>query len=205
MGVLSGARSDTRTQAADGTWSVTRQNNWPTGLPSAGITYSLNIAIAARTVNEVRARPTILALDGKASNFLSGTQISVPISNSYSNNLQDKAVATSLSVTLTMIDDDSLMLSAKASVSCLRPNDAGTIKESIVTLKNAVRANVRMRYGQTLIFSGLLESDGTRSHSGVPVLQDIPGVQYAFLHRDDQVTRQGRSHSGHLAQGGERR
>jgi hypothetical protein len=37
-----------------------------------------------------------------------------------------------------------------------------------------------MRYGETLILSGLSEKESENVRDGVPVLQDIPLIQYAF-------------------------
>jgi Flp pilus assembly secretin CpaC len=40
-----------------------------------------------------------------------------------------------------------------------------------------------MNYGETLILSGLIEKETERKRDGVPLLQDIPGLQYFFSKR----------------------
>lgn len=185
--VLNGKRDVSRTLQSDGTWlnGDEKQFSVALGQNSAGVTYSLNIANASRNRVEVLARPTLVALDRKPSTFFSGADITVPVTGNFGGTLQDKAVGTSLSVTPTMLDEDALMLSAKAARSFIEDANAGSIAESLVTVRNSVTANVRMRYGQSLILSGLRESEGSKSHGGVPVLKDTPGLQYLFSHRAD--------------------
>jgi len=43
-----------------------------------------------------------------------------------------------------------------------------------------MNANVQLEFGQTLVLGGLSEKETTRTRSGVPLLQDIPGLQYLF-------------------------
>lgn len=183
--VLDASREVTRTLDTSGTWTteVERKSGYALGQNSAGITYSLNIANAARNRVEVLARPTLVALDRKSSTFFSGSEVTVPVQGINNGSLEDKPVGTSLSVTPTLIDDDTLLLSAKAARSFFTQIDPGSIEETLVSNRNTVTANVRLRYGQSLILSGLRESETSDSHSGVPVLKDTPGVQYLSSRR----------------------
>jgi len=54
------------------------------------------------------------------------------------------------------------------------------------TSRNSVSANVALKFGQTLILSGLAEQEVQRSSDGVPVLQDIPLLQYLFRSKQAQ-------------------
>ena len=54
------------------------------------------------------------------------------------------------------------------------------------TTKTSVDATAVLKFGETLILSGLTERGSDKSSSGVPLLQDIPGVQYLFS-RDEQI------------------
>lgn len=183
--VLDASREVTRTLDNFGNWTteVERRSGYALGQNSAGITYSLNIANAARSRVEVLARPTLVALDRKASTFFSGAEVTVPVQGINSGSLEDKQVGTSLSVTPTLIDDDTLMLSAKAARSFFAQIEPGSIEEKLVSNRNTVTASVRMRFGQSLILSGLRESETSDSHTGVPVLRDTPGLQYLFSRR----------------------
>jgi type II secretory pathway component GspD/PulD (secretin) len=57
----------------------------------------------------------------------------------------------------------------------------------VQTSRNSVSANVAMKIGQTLILSGLSEQEVQRGVAGVPVLQDIPVLQYLFGNKTSQV------------------
>jgi hypothetical protein len=64
------------------------------------------------------------------------------------------------------------------------PNTAITgFTSTLETSRTTVKANVAMKYGETLILSGLSEKETERTRDGVPLLQDIPGIQYFFSRR----------------------
>ena len=65
--------------------------------------------------------------------------------------------------------------SAIASASAIGGFNAG-----INIAQNSVTANVRIKFGETLLLNGLTDQEETKSQSGVPVLQDIPIIQYLF-------------------------
>jgi len=184
--------------------SVSKEKNWGTspttientlnrglGLgtgPSGVLAYSLNIANAADERAEILARPSLLALDRQAAQFFSGSTVSVAlVSNEGGGNLQDKPVGVSLSVTPTFIDDDSMLVSVKAVRSFFEETAAtATFQESVQTSRNMVTANVRLRFNETLILSGLSEREITSMNSRTPFLGELPGLQYLFSRRDSQ-------------------
>ncbi|MCW8836152.1 MAG: hypothetical protein OQJ99_07270 [Rhodospirillales bacterium] len=145
----------------------------------SAVTYNLNIANATDTRNEVIARPSIVALDRQSSTFFSGTNLSTVSSGQYGGNAVDHQAGVSLSVTPTFIDDDSMLLAIKAARSFF-DSDALTLSETVPSSRSVVQANVRIRYGQTLVLSGLNERESQGTDNGVPVLKDLPLVQYFF-------------------------
>jgi type II secretory pathway component GspD/PulD (secretin) len=60
-----------------------------------------------------------------------------------------------------------------------RSSDAG-FNNFTQTTKNLVTANVTMKFGDTLVLSGLSEKETENLRDGVPLLQDLPGIQYLF-------------------------
>ena len=50
--------------------------------------------------------------------------------------------------------------------------------------KIMVNANVVMEFGETLVLGGLSEKETSRVRDGVPLLQDVPGLQYLFSRSD---------------------
>jgi len=154
------------------------------------LTYSLNIANANTDLNEVLARPTLAALDGVASQFFSGTNLSAAVvatgAQGGSSIQIEKKVGVKLTVLPTFLADNRLRLNIDAQRTFLKPPNSNvdfTYKLEVSEI--AVNANVVMEFGETLILGGLSEKETTYTRDGVPVLQDIPGVQYLFSSRHD--------------------
>jgi type II secretory pathway component GspD/PulD (secretin) len=127
----------------------------------------------------VLARPTLVALDRQPSTFFSGSSLSATVTGAYSSTLVEHPAGISLSVTPTFIDDETLLLSVRVARSFF----AGSLdlqNDTIVKSRNAVSANVMMKMGETLILSGLTERQLNESKKGVPLLKDIPVLQYLF-------------------------
>ncbi|MHB1184313.1 MAG: tetratricopeptide repeat protein [Desulfobulbia bacterium] len=150
------------------------------GLPAAGISYSLNIFNAGDTVADVIARPSLLALDRTPATFFSGSTISVALPGEYGGSLSDRNIGVSLSVTPTFIDDDRLLLAVKGARSFIEPAQFDGFEEALTSANNIVSTNVIMRFGETLILSGLREREFINGKHGVPLLRDVPVVQYLF-------------------------
>jgi Flp pilus assembly secretin CpaC/Flp pilus assembly protein TadD len=156
---------------------VTRQINMP------AVTYSLNIANANAKRNEVLARPTLVALGNQTSNFFSGVDVNAAaVSNGQGSAVQiQKEVGVKLAVTPEFLPRSLIKLNIAAERTFLAiPSTSVKFDFRLDTTKTTVNANVVMKFGETLILSGLSERDQSRDRDGVPVLQDIPIVQYLF-------------------------
>jgi len=156
---------------------VTRMINMP------AVTYSLNIANANVKRNEVLARPTLVALGNQTSNFFSGVDVNAAaVSNGQGSAVQiQKEVGVKLSVTPEFLPDNQIKLNIAAERTFLaNPNSSVVFDFRLDTTKTMVNANVVMKFGETLILSGLSERDQSKGRDGVPVLQDVPIVQYLF-------------------------
>lgn len=149
---------------------------------NGGIAYSLNIANASDQRADILARPTLLVLDRQPAQFFSGSSVSVAlVSTQGGGNISDKPVGVSLSVTPTFIDDETILVNVKAARSFFESTaSTATFAQSVQTSRNVVQASVIMKFNQTLILSGLSERELTENRSGVPILRDLPGVQYFF-------------------------
>ncbi len=144
------------------------------------INYNLNIFNAADDQNEILARPTLVALNGKPSTFFAGSSVDVAITGAQDVDLKTIEAGVTLSVTPTFLPNGRIMMEVAAGRSFFEMGAVGTFKESIRTSKNTVSANVVMNPHQTLILSGLREKQTTETKSGVPLLRDIPLLQYLF-------------------------
>ncbi|MBI1892128.1 MAG: hypothetical protein HYS18_15895 [Burkholderiales bacterium] len=153
------------------------------------LTYSLNIANSNTNLNEVLARPTLAALEGVKSEFFSGTTLNAAVvatgANSGGAVQIEKEIGVKLSITPTFLSDNKLRLMVDAQRTFLKPPSQDVnFTFKVEVSKIMVNANVVMDFGETLILGGLSEKETSRVRDGVPLLQDVPGVQYLFSRSD---------------------
>lgn len=180
--------NSTRTANDAGTGPNTLVNTF-TYAPTLSVaaTYSLNILNDNNDHNEVLARPSLVALDGKKSEFFTGSILHVQLTGvaGSEGTVADVPVGIRLSVTPVFLSDDSVELNVDAARAFLenRSDQIGFSNFTQIT-KTEVTAHVVMKFGDTLILSGLSEKESEKLNDGVPLLQDIPGLQYLFSHED---------------------
>lgn len=172
-------------------------NNAPSAVTTAitravtipALSYSLNIANANNSVNEVLARPTLAAIEGMPSEFFSGTNLSAGV---VSTSVQggttivplDKRFGIKLSVTPTFLPQGRVQLKVEAQRTALNASsDNPRVAYQIEIGEITANANVVMRLGDTLVLSGLSEKSTSSTRDGVPGLQDVPVVQYLFSNK----------------------
>lgn len=181
--------SETKTSGTAGD-NVARTLTQTAGLPAAGLAYSLNIFTTGGSRADVLARPSLLALDRVGSTFFSGSVVTVALTGQYSGSLQDKNIGIGLSATPTFIDDETMLLAVKTTRSFFQPIQLSGLGASMTTSKNTVTANVRIKFGETMVLSGLREREAYSVESGVPVLKRIPIVKYLFSRSgEDEYTK----------------
>jgi tetratricopeptide (TPR) repeat protein len=149
------------------------------------LSYSLNIVNANANLNEVLARPTLAALNGEKSEFFSGTTLNAAVVSSSTvtgSAVQiEKEIGVKLSILPTFLKDNKIRLTVDAQRTFLKPPSSDvTYTYKLETSKIMVNANVVMEFGETLVLGGLSEKETTNVRDGVPLLQDIPGLQYLF-------------------------
>ena len=146
---------------------------------AATLVYSMNIANSLFAKNEVIARPSLSAVDRLPSVFFSGRTVSIASGTLNTGfTLSDKSVGTSLSITPTFVDDDTVLLSIRSSRSFIEPSEGSSI--ALIQSRNAVNASARVKFGQTYVLNGMIEREKDNVNSGVPILMDIPIVQNLF-------------------------
>ena len=155
------------------------------------LAYSLNIANASSATNEVLARPTLAAIEGQPSEFFAGTNLNAGVvSTSSLGSVSvipvDKRFGVKLAITPTFLTDGMIQLKVDAQRTFLNAdtNNAG-FSYRLDIAETTTNANVVMKAGDTLMLSGLSEKQTSSTRSGVPVLQDVPVVQYLFSNKRD--------------------
>ena len=160
------------------------------------LAYSLNIANANSSFNEVLARPTLAAIEGLPSEFFSGVNLSAGVVSTSAQGGTtivplDKRFGIKLGVTPTFVSQGRVQLKVDAqrtSLNASAPNPRAAYQ--IETAETTASANVVMNLGDTLVLSGLTEKSSASARDGVPGLQDVPLVQYLFsTKKTDQVQR----------------
>jgi type II secretory pathway component GspD/PulD (secretin) len=151
------------------------------GGAAGALAYSLNIANAGSDWNQVLARPTLVALDRQPSTFFSGTSLSTTVAGNISGGtLVEHPAGISLSVTPTFVNSETVLLSVRVARSFFPTGTNDLRASTVVKTRNSVSASVLMKIGETLIISGLTERQLSESESGVPLLKNIPLIQYLF-------------------------
>ena len=151
------------------------------------ITYSLNIANAFNARNEVIAKPSLVALSGQSSDFFSGTEISAAaVSGGAGDSVTvNKEVGIKLAVRPDFLPDGKIKLQVSAQRTFLTdPSRSVVFQFRLDTTKTNVNAHVVLKYGETLVLSGLTERETTSGNDGVPGLRDVPVLNLLFAQRD---------------------
>ena len=180
--------TSTRTANDPGTGANTLVNTFAYSVPlQVSAAYSLNIFNDNNDKNEILARPSLVAMDGKPSEFFTGAVFHVELTGvaGSEGSVEEVPVGIRLKVTPTFKSKGMVELEVTADRAFLegRSSDAG-FNNFVQVTKTTVTANVVMKFGDTLIISGLSEKETEKLNDGVPLLQDIPGLQYLFSHED---------------------
>lgn len=153
------------------------------------ITYSLNIANALNARNDVIAKPSLVALAGQSSEFFSGTEVSAAaVSGGAGDSVSiQKEVGVKLAVRPDFLPDGRVRLQVAAQRTFLTdPSNSVVFQFRLDTTKTMVNANVVMKFGETLILSGLSEKDSAASVDGVPGVRQVPLLNLFFSQHSTQ-------------------
>lgn len=157
------------------------------GTAGAGLTYSLNIFNDNYDRNEVIARPTILVEDQKKSSFFSGGTLHIVIEGGVAGSgaIQPINTGVKLEVTPNFRDEDTLEMSVFAERTFLEAalsqvSDTITGTSFATTSKTTISANLTLRYGETMVLSGLSDQEKEKLDDKTPGLGDLPLIQYLF-------------------------
>jgi tetratricopeptide (TPR) repeat protein len=158
----------------------------------AAINYSLNIFNDNSDYNEVLARPTLTAVDGKASEFFSGAILHVELDGvaGSEGTVQAIPIGVRLKVTPNFLNDTMVRYDVEVARAFIENRAAqSNFNNFTQTSKTEVKGSVVMRFGETLVISGLSEREDEKLKDGVPFLQTLPGIQYLFSQENTSTTK----------------
>ena len=178
---ISGTSSTTTDGSTGRTFSLSLGSSPTTNY----ISYALNIANALSNRNDLLSRPTLVALDRLPSTFFSGAVVTLGVAGTAGSGstISDKSIGVSLSITPTVIDEDTVNLNVKVARSALTASPLGassTFSQTLATTRTSVQASVSARFGETIVVSGLSENEEVFNESGVPGLMEVPLLQWLF-------------------------
>ena len=176
------AQSQSRPPDADAWTSSSRIFNSRINLPE--VRYSMDIFNAGDDRTEVLALPTLIALDGKPSTSFAGLTLNVAVKGVQTASITALDAGITLEVLPTFLSDNTIQLHVLARRTFVENGAVGSFQEAVRTSKNEVMADVVMEMGKTLVLSGLREKQTMAVKSGVPLLRDIPLIQYLFSHEE---------------------
>ena len=153
------------------------------GASTANVTYSLNIANAGLNRAEIMSRPGVTVIDRVPSIFFAGQNISLGIAPAVINStptIVDKTIGVSLAVTPTFVDDDNVLVSARMTQSAIAGALLDVPEALLQQTRNSMLASAVMKFNETIVVNGLRQKSEGRLSSGVPILKDLPLIQYLF-------------------------
>ena len=178
-----GSFSSAGGQPFTGSTTITRAISLP------ALTYNLNIFNRGSRYYEMLARPSLTAHQGQESTFFVGEQLAIQVSGVNTASLEKLDVGVTLKVNPSEIRPDGATFRIAADRSFFSDQGVGSFAQGVATFKQSVAATADIRFGQTLILSGLTESVTDGADSRVPLLGDIPGPDVLFS-RQTQVKRE---------------
>lgn len=153
------------------------------GLNDSSLTYSINIANSGLNQSRSLARPTMTVIDRVPSVFFAGSTISLGIAPNTINvvpTIIDKTIGISLAVTPTFVDDESVLVSIRATEAGVSDDVINVPEALLQQTRNSMHASALMKFDETLVINGLQFNSDRKASSGVPIVQEIPFLQYFF-------------------------
>lgn len=170
------------------------QTEW---LFSAAIDYQVNIANVAQERIAFLARPHLTTLSGSPATFIAGGDIVFKVSGTTSGDIKPYPFGTKLEVTPTLLrtrDEDGgplVRLTVKAGRKSVLPLESVEMQvagDSVAFSNLEVTSEAVLGLGRTLILTGLSQRESTKGSSGVPILKDIPIIQYFFSNKSTKTS-----------------
>ncbi len=132
----------------------------------------------------ILSSPSITTLDNQTAFIESGQDIPFQTVEDGEVNVEFKKAVLSLRVTPHVIDDKTLKM--YINVHKDEADFSRTVLGNPTILTKNAETNVIQLNGQTIVIGGLNKETNTRSDTGVPYLEDIPGLGYLFKRKGSE-------------------
>jgi tetratricopeptide (TPR) repeat protein len=158
----------------------TDQTSITRAIRTPDITYNLNLFNRGGRYYEAIARPSLTAFVGEPSSFFIGEQLIVNVAGVQAAQIERIDVGVSLKITPVDIRADGSRFRVEVDRGFFSEQNTSSFRESVSTFKQSVAATADVKFGETLILSGLTESVTDGVSSRTPVLGDIPVLDTLF-------------------------
>ncbi|MBT3377630.1 MAG: hypothetical protein HN742_14270 [Lentisphaerae bacterium] len=151
-------------------------------------------AIAGETNTRVISAPQIMAASDEEAVINVGRRVSIRTSeygdnSSYSRaNYQYEDTGTILTVTPHITAGNEVRLDIQQEVSSVVP-DTGSADQSPDISNKQLQTTLIIPDGDTVMMGGLIDTDSSDGHSGIPYLKDIPGIGHLFRTNSKSTSR----------------
>ena len=126
----------------------------------------------------ILSSPSITTQDNKLAFIESGQDVPYQSVEDGEVKVEYKKAVLKLEVTPNVIDGDTLKLDIKVNKD--EPDFSRTVLGNPTIITKKAETNVIQNDGQTIVIGGLSKESASRSNTGTPFLEDIPGLGYLF-------------------------
>ena len=189
--LIDASRSTTRDVATGSYTEFTdsRKSGFSISMPA--ITYSLAIANAQDSFSEIVARPSVIAHHEKESEVFIGSELTYVVTGGdRGGGSFTKEVGLRLKVRPEFLGQGRLRLEVETQLQSFAPSATpGSFEQAVLTNTNRTTATVELVFGQTLALSAGNSSQTIEVSGGIPLLRDIPIIQYFFSNSRKSVVQ----------------
>ncbi|MFS1705132.1 hypothetical protein, partial [Alteromonas sp. AMM-1] len=184
-----GAQSSHTIIKQDGGSSRDTQTTFSEGFTLPQINWNLNLFNRFGQYYQVAARPSLTAMVGQTSEFFVGRTLQIGVRGIEAGRIEQVDIGINLKVLPIEIREDAVVVNVGVGRSFVTTDPAGSFAEVLSTFRQAVDATAEIRFGETLVLSGLSESVRDATSSEVPVLGSIPVLSMFFKERSTTERR----------------
>lgn len=171
-------------QAGGAPGSSNYQRVITTSISVPQLNYNLNLFNRGGQYYSVVARPQLTAYRGEESEFFIGRSLRVAVGGINLGSLEQIDIGIEMKVTPLEITSTGTKVRIETGRSFLTADPAGTFNEALTMFRQKVAATAEVRFGETLVLSGLSETVDDATFSKTPILGDIPLIGNAFNERN---------------------
>lgn len=177
-----GTRTITRDNAGTNGNSYQRVLTASISIPQ--LNYNLNLFNRGGQFYSVVARPQLTAYRGEESEFFVGRSVRVAVGGVNLGSLETIDIGIEMKVTPVEITADGARIRIETGRSFVTSDPAGSFSEALTLFRQKVVATAEIRFGETLLLSGLTETVDDKTFSKTPVLGNVPLVGNLFNERN---------------------